>query len=203
MLTKLPLVLVLALAFGVVAPSASAATFQVTANGLVAPNQNYGCPAGSANCLTSKDYSLSGTGDATGSIVVTGSIATLSLDVASVLFVPTGAGSNAQFTAVHYSGSVNVFAASNIVSQIGSATGSVSGLLDGNPFSAPAIVTNLTCATSGGSGSCSVMFGPSGFSAGGQDWLHTFDVLVSVPEPSLALLALLGAAALGRRRILH
>jgi hypothetical protein len=200
MLTKLPLVLVLAL--GVVASGASAATFQVTANGLVAPNQNYGCPAGSANCLTSKDFSLSGTGDATGSIVVTGSVATLSLDVASVLFVPI-AGLNAQFTNVHYSGSVNVFAASNIVSQIGSATGSVSGLLNGDPFSAPAIVTNLTCATSGASGSCSVMFGPGGFSAGGQDWLHTFDVLVNVPEPSLALLALLGAAVLGRRRILR
>lgn len=199
MLTKLPLVL--ALALGVVASSASATTFHVTANGLVAPNQNYGCPSGSANCLTSKDFSLSGTGAAGGDIVVAGSIATLSLDVASVLFVPTGAGSNALFTNVHYSGSVNVFSGSGIVSEIGSSVGSVSGLLNGNPFTSAALVTNLTCATSASSGSCSVMFGPSGFSAGGQDWLHTFDVLVAipVPEPSLALLALLGAAAMGRR----
>ena len=140
---------------------------------------------------------------ATGDIVVTGAVATLSLDVASVLFVPTGAGSNLEFTNVHYSGTVNVFSTASIVSQIGFATGSVSGLLDGNPFTAAALVTNLTCATDTFGGSCSVMFGPGGFSAGGQDWLHTFDVLVKVqiplPEPSLALLALLAAAAAGRR----
>ena len=200
MLTQLPLVLVLAL--GLVASSASASTFQVSANGLVAPNQNYGCPAGSANCLTSMDYGLSGTGAATGDIVVSGSVATLSLDVASVLFLPMGAGSNVQFSNVHYSGTVNVFSTASIVSQIGSATGSVSGLLNGDPFTAPALVTNLTCATDALGGSCSVMFGPGGFSAGGQDWLHTFNVLVvttPIPEPSLALLALLGAAAIGRR----
>ena len=199
--TKLPLVLALALCLA--APVASATTYQVTANGLVAPNQNYGCPSGSANCLTSTDFSLSGTGAATGDIIVTGSVATLSFDVASVLFAPTGAGSNLQFTNVHYSGTVNVFSSAGIVSQIGFATGSVSGLLGGNPFTAAALVTNLTCATGAVFGSCSVMFGPSGFSAGGQDWLHTFDVLVknpdAVPEPSLALLALLGAAAAGRR----
>lgn len=187
------------LVLGLLAGSASATTYVVSGNGLIAPNQNYGCPAGSANCLTSKDYDLVGTALATGTIIVDPSVATLSLDVASVQFAPTGGGANAAFTNVHYSGTVNVFTAPGIVSQTGFATGSVSGLLDGTPFTAPAIVTNLTCTTTGSTGNCSVMFGPSGFSAGGQDWLHTFGVLVSVPEPSLALLALLGAAGLALR----
>jgi hypothetical protein len=191
------------LALALVAGTASATTYVVSGNGLIAPNQNYGCPAGSANCLTSKDYDLVGTAAATGTIVVDPTVATLSLDVASVQFSPTGGGANVAFTNVHYSGTVTVFTAPSIVSQTGFATGSVSGLLDGNPFTAPAIVTNLTCTTSGSSGNCSVMFGPSGFSVGGQDWLHTFTVLVAVPEPALALLALLGVAgpALRARRV--
>ena len=199
MRTMLPLVFVLALCL--TASSASATTFQVTDNGLVAPNQNYGCPTGSANCLTSKDYDLLGTADATGQIVVTGSVATLSLDIASVTFT-SASGPNQTFTNVHYSGTVSVFASAGIVSQLGSATGSVSGSLAGSPFTAGALVTNLTCATDTITGSCSVMFGPIGFTAGSHDWLHTFNVLVTaVPEPALALLALLGAAAAVRRTL--
>src|SRR5262249_11819100 len=187
MRTMLPLVIVLALCLA--ASSAPATTFQVTQNGLVAPNQNYGCPAGSANCLTSKDYDLLGTANATGEIVGSGSVATLSLDVAGVTF-PSLGGPNQTFPKVHHSGAVSVFASAGIVSQLGSATGAVSGSLGGSPFSAPALVTNLSCATDTITGSCSVMFGPIGFTAGSHDWLHTFNVLVTaVPEPAGALLA--------------
>ena len=184
MLTKLPLVL--ALAFGLLAGTASATTYVVTNNGLIAPNQNYGCPAGSANCLTSKDFGLVGTSLATGTITLDPTIASLSLDIASVQFAPTGSGSNVTFTNVHYSGTVNVFSGPGFVSQSGAATGSVSGLLDGTPFTAPALVTNLTCTTAGSTGNCSVMFGPSGFSAGGQDWLHTFGVTLRPDSGAVA-----------------
>jgi hypothetical protein len=187
------------LVLGLLAGSASATTYVVSGNGLIAPNQNYGCPAGSPNCLTSKDFDLVGTALATGTITVNPTFARLSLEVASVQFSPTGGGSNVSFTYVSYAGTVNVFTAPGIVSQSGFATGTVSGYLDGTPFTAPAIVTNLTCTTTDSGGNCSVMFGPSGFSAGGQDWLHTFGVLVAVPEPALALLAFLGAAGLALR----
>lgn len=191
--TTLPLVTVLALVLA--ASSAPATTFQVTENGLVAPNQNYGCPTYSANCLSAKDYDLLGTADATGEIDVSGSVATLSFDVASVTFT-SASGPDQTFTSVHYAGTVSVFASGGIVSQLGSATGSVAGSLGGSAFSSAALVTNLTCVTDAAGGSCSVMFGPIGFTAGGHDWLHTFNVLVTaVPEPALGLLALLGLGA--------
>lgn len=199
MRTKLPLVFVLAL--GLVSSSALATTYNVTQNGLVAPNQNYGCPAGSANCLTSKDYDLSGTAAASGSITLSGSVATLSFDVASVAFTSLS-GPTQTFTNTHYAGTLSVFNSAGIVSQLGSATGSVSGTLAGSPFTAAALVTNLTCVISGATGNCSVMFGPIGFTAGGHDWLHTFNVVVTaVPEPALGLLALLGAALAARRAL--
>ena len=47
--------------------------------------------------------------------------------------------------------------------------GTVTGSLNGSSFSSGAVVTNLTCAIAGSSGSCSVMFGPGSFSVAGHD----------------------------------
>jgi len=187
-------------------PALATTTFNVIANGLTAPNANYGCPLGSLNCLTSLDFQLTGTGPATGTIVLddTGTLATLSMDVATVTFVTVpGGGSSDVFTNVHYSGIVSVFSNASIVSQLGPGTGTVSGLLNGTPFLTPSAVYNLTCAVSGGTGQCGVAYGPQVFTVDGHNWLHTFDVVVSpatIPEASTLLLVLLGAAGLTLRR---
>jgi hypothetical protein len=198
----------LALALGIwllaTAPS-FATTLNVTAQGLVATNANYGCPTGSANCQTSLDFQLAGPAAATGSISTNaaGTLATISLDVASATFSPVpGPGSNDVFTNVHYAGTVSVFTTASVISQLSPATGSVSGLLNGTPFTSSSLVLNLTCALSGGTGQCGVAFGPQSFTVGGQDWLHTFNVVVVTPEPATAMLLCLGLAglALHRRR---
>ena len=145
MLTKLPLVL--ALAFGLLAGTASATTYVVTNNGLIDPNQNYGCPAGSANCLTSKDLSLSGTGAAGGDIVVTASPRSRSRSrpaCCSRRRAPSRTRCRSQRALQRLGERV---LGPGIVSEAGSATGSVSGLLDGNRSRPRALVTNLTCAT--------------------------------------------------------
>jgi hypothetical protein len=200
----------IATAFGVwlLASAAFATTtLVVSQDGLTAPNANYGCPAGSANCLSSLDFQLLGHADAHGTIVLddSGTIATISMDVASATFAPiSGIGPNMVFTDVHYAGAVSVFSTSSIISQLGPGTGTVSGLLNGNPFSTSSAVYNLTCAIGGITGQCGVAYGPQVFSAGGQDWLHTFAVLVKpstpLPEPSTILFVLLGAAGLTLRR---
>jgi PEP-CTERM motif len=200
--------IVAAVAVSLLAASPALATTNlvVTQNGLTAPNANYGCPAGSLNCLTSLDYQLLGPADALGSIVVddTGTIATISMDVASATFAPTGGGANIVFSNVHYAGAVTVFSTSTIVSQTVPGSGTVTGLIDGNPFSTPSAIYNLTCAIGGTTGQCGVAFGPQSFSADGHDWLHTFAVLVKpstpVPEPSTILFVVLGAAGLTLRR---
>ena len=197
-----------ALALWLLATSSAfaATTLYVTQNGLTAPNANYGCPAGSLNCLTSLDFQLLGHADATGTIVLddTGTIATISMDVASATFAPSsGVGPNMVFTNVHYAGSVSVFSTSTIISQLGPGSGTVTGSLDGNPFSTSSAVYNLTCAISSGSGQCGVAYGPQSFEAGGQDGLHTVAVFVTttpLPEPSTLLFGLLGAAGLTLRR---
>ena len=194
----------LAIALGVLslASSSFATTLFVTSNGLVAPNANYGCPAGSPDCLASMDFQLASPAVATGTISTNsaGTLATISLDVASATFSPVpGPGSNDVFTSVHYSGTVSVFSTSSVISQTLPGTGTVTGFLNGTPFTTSSSVLNLTCALAGSSGQCGVAFGPSGFTAGSQNWLHTFNVLVA-PEPAVFGLALLGFAALALRR---
>ena len=182
--------------------SAFATSLTVASGGLIATNANYGCPAGSANCLTSLDFQLASQAKATGSIVTNGAgtQATISFDIASASFSPVpGPGSNDVFTNVHYSGTVSVFSTSTIISQTLPGTGIVTGLLNGTPFSTPSSIANLTCALSGGTGQCGVAFGPQSFTAGSQNWLHTFNVLVT-PEPATLALVLFGLAGLGFRR---
>ena len=181
-------------------------TFNVIANGLTAPNANYGCPVGSANCLTSLDFQLTGTGPATGTIVLNtgGTLATISMDVASVTFATVpGGGPSDVFSNVHYAATVAVFSTATVISQLGPGAGTVSGSLNGNPFATPSAVYNLTCAVSGGTGQCGVAYGPQVFTVDGHNWLHTFDVVVApvpLPEASTLLLVLLGAAGLTLRR---
>jgi hypothetical protein len=188
------------------APALASTILNVTQNGLTAPNANYGCPAGSANCLTSLDFQLTGTGAATGSIVLNsaGTLATISMDVASVTFATVpGGGTSDVFTNVHYSGTVSVFSTASVISQLAPGTGTVSGNLNGNPFSSDSAVYNLSCAISGATGQCGVAYGPQTFTVDGQNWLHTFDVVVTpvtTPEASTLLLVLLGAAGLTLRR---
>jgi len=195
----------LAIALGVLLLGSSpalATTLFVAQGGLVAPNANYGCPTGSANCLTSLDFQLAGTAAATGSITTNaaGTMATISLDLASASFSPVpGPGANDVFTSVHYSGSVNVFSTASVISQLFPASGTVTGFLNGTPFTASASIANLTCALANGAGQCGVAFGPQSFTAGDHDWLHTFNVTVA-PEPAMLALILVGLAGLGLRR---
>lgn len=183
---------------------ALATTLVVAQDGLTAPNANYGCPAGSSNCLSSLDFQLAGPANASGTITLdaSGTIATLSMDVASATFAPSsGIGPSEVFTNVHYSGTVSVFSTSTIISQLTPGTGTVSGLLNGTPFATDSAVYNLNCAITGTSGQCGVAYGPQVFTADGHNWLHTFAVFVTpVPEPSALLLVLLGAAGLTLRR---
>ena len=189
-------------AFLLATSPAFATTLFVAQQGLVAPNANYGCPAGSADCLSSLDFQLTSPAVATGTISTNaaGTLATISLDVASASFSPVpGPGAADVFTNVHYSGTVSVFSTASVISQLTPSTGIVTGFLNGTPFSAPSSVANLTCALAGSSGQCGVAFGPSGFAAGGQNWLQTFNVIVT-PEPGVLALGLLAIAGLTVRR---
>ena len=186
----------------------------VAGGGIVAPNANYGCPAGSADCLASKNFDLVGTGPVTpfpggSSFIMEGfqngsgpEVAWINFDVASVTFAPSGGGASQVFTNVHYEAFVPVLPLSFIQSAPG--TGTVTGLLNGTPFSTTAAVYNLVCATVNGVGQCGVAFGPQLFTAGGENWLHTFNVnVVPGPEPagvSLVLLGLVGVGGLALRR---
>jgi hypothetical protein len=179
-------------------PAARAATvLVVTSLGLTAPNANYGCPSASADCFTSLDFQLAGPANATGAITLNdaGTIAQISMDVASVTFATVpGGGPSAVFTNVHYQGAVTVFSSPGVISQLPApGPGSVTGLLNGTPFTSSAEISNLVCTTSAGTGQCGVAFGPQSFAVNGQRWLNTFDVFVRVPEASALLLAALGA----------
>ena len=202
MLKRLAIALgVFSLAAGAV--PAFATTFDVVGQGLVAPNANYGCPLGSGDCLVSMDFQLSGTAAATGSISLNsaGTLATISLDVASSTFTPVpGPGAADVFTGAHYSATVSVVSSATFISQLTPSTGAVTGLLNGLPFSTSATAANLSCVFSAGTGQCGVAFGPNLFAAGSQNWLHTFNVTVATPEPSALALLLLGLAGLALRR---
>jgi MYXO-CTERM domain-containing protein len=182
----------------------------VSGGGLIAPNANYGCPAGSANCLTSLDFQLVSSTPASGVIeegYQPGSsleVGWISLQIASVTFAPTsGSGPNIEFTNLDYEAFVPVQHLSLI--QSGPGTGTITGMVNGTPFSTASAVYNLACAGSGGGlgfhGQCGVAFGPQLFTADGHDWLNTFNVTtVAGPEPELAALVLLGLTGLALRR---
>lgn len=165
----------------------------ITSGGLTATNANYGCPTGSPLCQSNADYTLSAPANATGSIELNlaGTIATVNMFVSSVTFAPTGAGSPITFTGVTYTGTVNVFSVGDVISSLGPGTSTVSGTVNGNPFSVSPQLAILNCA----GGLCGVTFGKTGFTnVESHDWVHTFNV--GVPEPASALLVLLGVAGL-------
>lgn len=182
------------------ATGAQALTLQIVGGGLTATNLNYGCPTGSANCLTSADYSLAGAAAATGSLDITGSVMTISLYVPSVSF--NGPGSPIAFTGMSYSGTATVSSVGGSIFQSGAGSGTVSGFVNGaTPVSETPGIFNINCLTSGGSGQCGITFGRTGFTdVAGEDWVHTFNVNVTVvPEPATLLLLTLGAAGLALR----
>lgn len=189
------------------APAFAATVLTVAQNGLTAPHANYGCPAGSFDCFTSLDFQLAAPANATGTITLNdaGTIASINMNIASVTFatVPSG-GTSAVFSDVHYVGAVSVSSTAMTISQ-GTAPGpgGVTGLVNGVPFSSSSAIVNLSCFVVGTSGQCGLAFGPQAFAVDGHDWLHTFDVFVTVvpvPEPSAILLIMLGAAGLTLRR---
>ena len=181
----------------------------VSGGGLLAPNANYGCPQGSADCLSSLNFELVSSAPATGVIeegYQPGSsveVGWISLQIASATFAPTsGSGPSIEFTNLDYEAFVPVQHLSLIQSAPG--TGTITGMVDGTPFSTTSAVYDLTCASSAlppFAGQCGVAFGPQLFTAEGENWLHTFNVTtVAGPEPALAGLVLLGLAGLAMRR---
>ncbi|MGH9887153.1 MAG: PEP-CTERM sorting domain-containing protein [bacterium] len=179
-----------------------ALSLTITSGGLTAANANYGCPTGSSLCQTNADFALSAPANASGTIDINaaGTIATINLYVGSVSFSPTGAGSPITFAAATYSGTVNVLSGTGFVSSVGPGAGSLSGTVGGSPFSASPSISILNCSVSGSTALCGITFGKAGFTnVADHDWVHTFNVSATsnpVPEPTTALLVVLGAAGL-------
>ncbi|HTO08277.1 MAG TPA: hypothetical protein VMR86_14615 [Myxococcota bacterium] len=188
----------------------------VTGGGLLAPNANYGCPVGSADCLASEDFALVSSTPASGVVLdgyQNGQLpegGLIDILIANATFAPvSGVGPDVVFTNLRYQAFVPVLQFSLI--QSGPGTGTVSGEIDGVPFTTDSAVYNLVCAGAGGpgtfSGQCGVAFGPQVFTAGGHNWLQTLNVTTGgFPEPGAAALGLLGGlAGLGglflRRRV--
>lgn len=174
-----------------------ALTLNITSGGLTATNANYGCPTGASLCQTNADFALSAPASASGYIDINaaGTIATINLFVSSVSFenpaLPPG--SPITFTNVTYTGTINVFSVGDVISSLGPGTGSVSGTVNGNPFSVSPQISILNCA----GGLCGITFGKPGFTnVEAHDWVHTFNVGVAVPEPIAAALVALGVAGL-------
>jgi hypothetical protein len=111
------------------------------------------------------------------------------------------AASTITFAEVDYTGSVNLTDyGGGIYSQDGSATGSVEGTAGGNPFSVSPTIVNMQCGIPGGAGTCGLSFRSPGFeNVEGHDWVHTFNLTVALPEPTTALLVVLGLAGLALR----
>ena len=178
-----------------------ALTLQVVGQGLWATNQNYGCLTGSANCLTSKDFTLTAPALATGTIVINagGTLATMSLQMASATFLGPSL-STITFAGVNYAGTaaITTFPGGTYF-QTGLGSGSASGTANLNPFSVLPSITNLNCTVVLGAGQCGLTYGFTGGFANVQahDWVHTFNVnVVALPEPASALLVALGVAGL-------
>jgi hypothetical protein len=182
---------------------ARALTLNVTGGGLEAGNQNYGCPTAPGTCsLAAQDYTLTGPAIAVGTITINpaGTEIDIALSVASANF--TGSGAPISFGPVtylaHLSGASVITGPGSIDSGFG--TGTVSGSVNADPFSVAAANVSISCDFPGGTGQCGVSFGESGFTnVLGNDWRHTFNVTVALPEPSTALLALFGLAGLALR----
>jgi hypothetical protein len=174
------------------------------------PGANYGCPAGSANCLTSLDFQLAGPSSPSFlSSIIVGDDPNLpagqgsggfNLSLAGATFAPSsGVGSSELFSDVWYQASVPTFSSPSVITQIGPGAGLVYGSLNGTPFSVDSVVSDLACTLSGTTGHCSLVHH---FTVDGHDWLHTLDfgVTASIPEPAAAGLVVLGLGSLALRR---
>ena len=178
---------------------AQALTLNIVGGGQEAGNLNYGCPTASGTCgEAARDYSLTAPAAATGSISINDDGTILSIEILSAgsIFDTTPAGSPVSFANVVYEASLTTFGTSPGSIDFGFGTGSVSGTVNGNPFSVSPSVS-ITCLYPG---QCGITFGEGGFTnVLGHDWMHTFNVTVVVPEPAHALLVALGLAGLALR----
>jgi hypothetical protein len=182
---------------------AQALTLNIVAGGLEADNLNYGCPTAAGICvLAARNYGLAADVTATGSIEIdlTGTIVDIALYVSSATFNPTGPGSPITFGPATYLAHLTGVTTTPIGPGAGgiapkSGTGSVSGDINGSPFSVSPFVS-INCQYPGGAGQCGISFGEAGFTnLLGHDWKHTFNVtVVALPEPATALLVTLGLA---------
>ncbi len=181
-----------------------ALTLQVVGGGITATNLNYGCPAGANPCQSQIDFDLAGPANASGTIDINaaGTIATISLQIGSVTFNPKFFGSPIVFDPAIYSGTAPVYSSGTpgtilTISGLGPGSGQVLGNANGTGFNVYPSIVNFNCAITGGAGQCGLTFGRPGFTnVEGHDWVHTFNLNVTVPEPATALLAALGLAGL-------
>ena len=187
------------------ATGAQALTLNVTGGGLEAGNQNYGCPTAPGTCsLAAHEYTLTGPAIAVGTITINpaGTEIDIALSVASANFTSSGSGGPISFGPVNYL--AHLTGASVVTTPIsidsGFGTGSISGTVNGGALSVAAANVSISCDFPGGTGQCGISFGEGGFTnVLGNDWRHTFNVSVALPEPSAALLALLGLAGFALR----
>ena len=194
---------VIAALLALATPGVQASTLNVVGGGLEAGNLNYGCPTAPGTCSgAAQDYTLATNAVALGTITINpaGTEIDIALTVAVANF--SGSGGPISFGPVtylaHLSGPSVITTPTSIDSGFG--TGTVSGNVNGNPFSIAAASVGISCTYPGGVGQCGVNFGEGGFSnVLGHDWRHQFNVTVALPEPTTALLIALGLAGLAIR----
>jgi hypothetical protein len=197
----------------VAAAPAGALTLAVTGGGLT-EGVSFACPSGAAQCEPSSDFGFTTDSGVSGTIDITGTALTVSVQIGSARFEalsPSGLPGDVEavdFTNVDYTGSatVSVTDVSGTLSALAftAGTGAVAGVYSSedagstpvdaaSAFAVDTPLTNVNCLLVSGSGQCSLQFGRSGFALGlggdDHDFVHFLNVNVAlVPEPSTALL---------------